>query len=194
MFTYWHWCLILKKVLGNSLDFQWISTRTEDNTQKNVFHFGTKCSVKPIFKNPLFFSLASQPTEADRSPLSSSQPPVLFIFPSTSRSTSPLFRLNSLSALGHGYDSSVCHIEDARQTDSQRVHPYLPTSELQFVARGLVQISGNLCCLHPSSLSSWPFVWLLTVYFILHLRLTVCSHFESNLNCEALYTFLISFY
>lgn len=32
---------------------------------------------------------------------------------------------NSLSALGHSYDSSVCHIEDARQTDSQRVCLYL---------------------------------------------------------------------
>lgn len=51
-------------------------------------------------------------------------PPVLPSRP-TSCSTSPLFHLNSLSSLGHNYDSSVCHIKDARQTDSQRVRLYL---------------------------------------------------------------------
>ena len=43
----------------------------------------------------------------------------------TSCSTCPPFRLNSLSALGHSYDSCVYHIEDARQTDSRRVRLYL---------------------------------------------------------------------
>lgn len=70
----------------------------------------------------------------------------------TSCSTSPLFHLNSLLALGHSYDSSVCHIEDARLTDSQRVR-VLDTFPK----------SDNLCCLHPlpltvgSELDCWTF-------------------------------------
>lgn len=72
----------------------------------------------------VFFCLTSVWEEASRRLLPSFPPPVRPSIP-TSCSTSPLFHLNSLSALGHSYDSSVCHIEDARQTDSQRVSLYL---------------------------------------------------------------------
>lgn len=72
----------------------------------------------------VFFCLTSVWQEASRRLLPSFPPPVRPSIP-TSCSTSPLFHLNSLSALGHSYDSSVCHIEDARQTDSQRVSLYL---------------------------------------------------------------------
>lgn len=82
----------------------------EDDNCKIHFHF--------------IFSLTRLQRAADRRLPPPPPPPVLPSRP-TSCSTSPLFRLNSLSALGHSYDSSVCHIEDARQTDSQRVRLFL---------------------------------------------------------------------
>ena len=110
------------------------------------------------------FCMTIQSQAADRRRFPSSRPPVFPSLP-TSCSTSPLFRLNRLSALGHSYDSSVCHIEDGRQTDSQRARFYLWRANRNLLLEASFKKPGNLCCLQLSSLDSWQFSWLNILYY-----------------------------
>lgn len=120
----------------------------------NVLYSDTKWDDK--VQNSFSLHFLFDPSVArSRQASSSSPPPPVLPSCTTSRSTIPLLRLNSLSALGHSYDSSVCHIQDARQTDSQS--PSLsPESESQFGAGRLIhnQAICAVCTPSPSTVGS----------------------------------------